>query len=242
MNRRNCLKVSAGLLLAKLFGAVPVLAQSKTLVYGIVVDQDGNPVSGGSIAAWRKSGVGWTLSIEKVLQSHSWQIYLGKGIYKITYLRPGWIQDSVTPKEFTLPDAPPKGDVRIVVRKVALVPTGTVTPTPKPAVSATPTGKQCLDFQQFSWMERRDVVTNACMRIGQPLETDLDFDNDLTLLFGLRDLMLGAPLTPKFSVSDLICRGFAQAILVMRQGIADREECVPYGVVDYGGIQNWELD
>ena len=242
MNRREILAAMAALS-ARYVIPPSVQAQGKNLVHGIVVDEDGNAVLGGEITAWLKIALGWTRGPSKVLQSQSWQLYLGAGTYKITYLQEGWTQVAVSPREFTLPGGVPVGDVLTIVCRVTPVPTETVwatetlvveTPTP------TPTEKPCLSFQQFSRVERRDVIANACMRIGKPLETDLGFDNDLTLLFGLRDLMLGAPLTPKFSVGNLTCRGFAQAIIVIRTGELAREECWPFGVVGWGGNQNWQ--
>ena len=110
--------------------------------------------------------------------------------------------------------------------------------------TATPTAAPCLSFQQFTWAERRSVIATAAMHIGRPLEDKLDWDHDLTLLHGLRDMMLGAPLTRRFEVTiggvTLTARGFCQAIIVMRP-IA-RGECQDYGVIGWDGTQNWEAN
>ena len=123
------------------------------------------------------------------------------------------------------------------------VPTTLYPPMVDPTATATPTATAapCLEFQQFTWAERRSVIATAAMHIGRPLEDKLDWDHDLTLLHGLRDMMLGAPLTRRFEVTisgvTLTARGFCQAIIVMRP--MGREECLGYGVVGYDGTQNW---
>lgn len=123
------------------------------------------------------------------------------------------------------------------------VPTTLYPPTvdPTATATATATAAPCLEFQQFTQEERRSVIATALTLIGRPLESAPDVDNDPTLLHGLRDMLLGAPVTRRFEVTisgvTLTARGFCQAIVVMRP--VSREECYDYGVVDYASGQNY---
>ena len=123
------------------------------------------------------------------------------------------------------------------------VPTTLYPPTVDPTrtATATATAAPCLEFQQFTQEERRSVIATALTLIGRPLESAPDVDNDPTLLHGLRDMLLGAPVTRRFEVTisgvTLTARGFCQAIVVMRP--VSREECYDYGVVDYASGQNY---
>ena len=124
------------------------------------------------------------------------------------------------------------------------VPTTLYPPTvdPTATATATPTAAPCLEFQQFTWAERRSVIATAAMHIGRELETTLQWDDDLTLVHGLNDQLLGAPLTIRFELTvdgvTLTARGFCQAIVVMRP--ESRAHCLGYGVIDWAGGQNYE--
>lgn len=112
-------------------------------------------------------------------------------------------------------------------------PTATATPTPTPA--------PCLSFQQFTWLQRRAVIDNAVLPHNRQLEDKLDWDNDLTLVFGLRDQLLGMPGSQRFEVTvggvTLTARAFCGGILTMRPTL--REECMSYGIITWDGTQNW---
>ena len=112
----------------------------------------------------------------------------------------------------------------------------TLTPTP------TPTAAPCLSFQQFSWLQRRAVIDNAVLPHNRQLEDKLDWDNDPTLIFGLRDQLLGMPGSRRFEVTvggvTLTARAFCGGILTMRPVL--REECMSYGIIGWNGTQNWE--
>jgi hypothetical protein len=101
-----------------------------------------------------------------------------------------------------------------------------------------PTGTpSCGSLQQFTLDERRTIAATAWQYIGRGLEPAPAPDDDPTLIHGLYDLELGAPQTVVFSVTGadgaaIVCRGFAQAIIAMRQ--AGNDLCLDYGVVTWG--------
>ncbi len=123
------------------------------------------------------------------------------------------------------------------------VPTTLMPPTvdPTATATATPTAAPCLEFQQFSWLQRRAVIDNAVLPHNRQLEDKLDWDRDLTLVFGLRDQLLGMPGSRRFEVTvggeTLTARAFCNGILTMRPTL--REECMSYGIITWDGTQNW---
>ena len=252
-----------GMALLLLANAMDVAAQG-AWVYGIVQDENYQPVNGGDVWLERKWGQNWLIApcCEKhPMEGHAFQFDVPQpGRYRVMYARRGCTVEWIRYEEFDLA-SPPTTDIQINV-KCAGVPTATPTPeataTPWPTLpvpttlfpptvdptataTPTPTAAPCLSFQQFTWAERRSVIATAALHIGRPLEDVLDWDHDLTLLHGLRDMMLGAPLTRRFEVTisgvTLTARGFCQAIIVLRP--VEREECLGYGVVGYDGTQNW---
>ena len=262
-------RLAAVLILAVvLLGVLAITARAQgAWVHGIVQDKAYQPVNGGDIwleRQWRMDD--WLIAPcceSHPMQGHAFGWTVSQpGRYRLRWEKRGyavvWTQDG----EFTVPGAP-VGDIVVNVRRIPvatatpIVPTNTprATPTGFPVpttlypptvettatATATPTAAPCLEFQQFTWAERRSVIATAAMHIGRPLEDKLDWDHDLTLLHGLRDMMLGAPLTRRFEVTisgvTLTARGFCQAIIVMRP--VEREECLGYGVVGYDGTQNW---
>jgi hypothetical protein len=253
---------------AILFCALPVSAQGAIRVHGIVQDADTyEAVPGGHIWLERQWVGVWFKMLcceSDPMQGHAFGWDLTQpGRYRVRWAKAGYEVVWIRSGEFDLATAP-FGDILISVRRMTgptatpsatREPTATRTATPRatfpvpttlypptvdPTRTATPTRTPapCLDFQQFTQEERRSVIATALLLIGHPLEDAPDVDNDPTLLHGLRDMMLGAPLTVKFEVMGLTARGFCDAIIVMRP--VSREECFGYGVVTWDSGQNYE--
>ncbi len=244
-----------------LLGILAVTARAQgAWVYGIVQDENYQSVNGGDVWLERKWGNGWIevpCCTNKPMQGHAfgWDVPQ-PGRYRVMYEKAGYTVEWIRYEEFDLA-SPPATDIQINVKR-AVVPTATATPTPWPTfpvpttlhpptvdptatATATATAAPCLEFQQFTQEERRSVIATALTLIGRPLESAPDVDNDPMLLHGLRDMLLGAPVTRRFEVTisgvTLTARGFCQAIVVMRP--VSREECYDYGVVDYASGQNY---
>lgn len=237
-------------------------------VHGIVQDVDTfEAVPGGTIRIEHEIPGGWEIErISIEMQGHAFGWNLTKsGWYAVYWEKPGWKIDEdagIRYGEFTLANAP-SGDIVVNVRRVtepAPAPTATpgATPTPwptfpvpttlypptvnpTPTATPTPTAVPCLEFQQFSWIQRRAVIDNAVLPHNRQLEDKLDWDNDLTLVFGLRDQLLGMPGSRRFEVTvggeTLTARAFCSGILTMRPVL--REECMNYGIITWDGTQNW---
>ncbi len=197
------------------------MATASTWAHGIVQDETHVGVSGGTVRIDHEHQNQWYKERETENMTSA---YFGWGLtkagsYRVAYEQDGYEVVEIRSGEFTL-DTVPDGDILIVVRRS--------TATPKP---------DCLSFQQFTWMERRSVLDTAGLHIGRPLENMLDWDHDPTLLRGLRDQLLGAPVTIRFETMGLTARAFCNGILTMRP--VEREECMDYGVITWDGSQDW---
>lgn len=220
-----------------------------TRVHGIVQDNNYQPVPGGHIRIEHEYDGLWYVEFEdREMQGHAFGWDLTKdGNYRVSWSKVGYETTWIRSGEFTLATAP-FGDIQVNVRRVVVVPTATATPTTvpvpttlypptiEPTMTTTPE-PACLEFQQFSWAERMSVRDGAAMRIGGGIEDMPDWDNDLTLIHGLYDQLLGAPLTRRFETMGLTARAFCNGILTMRP--VAREECMDYGVITWDATQNW---
>lgn len=248
------------LIAAAVLGIMAIAARAgSTRVHGIVQDDHYQGVSGGHIRIEHEYDGHWYIEFEdREMGSHSFGWDLTKdGDYRVSWSKPGYsVVGEIKQGKFTLPDGVPSGDIVVNVIKdtTPAAPTATATPTAVPVpttlypptvnptatatATPTPTAAPCLGFQQFTWAERRSIIATAASYIGRELEATLKWDDDLTLVHGLRDMLLGAPVTMRFEVMGLTARGFCQAIIVMRP--VSREECLGYGVIDWSGGQNYE--
>lgn len=199
-------------------------------VHGIVQDDAYESVVGGTIWLEREHNNRWYPYGDRVVmksQSFGWDVRQAgtyRVVWKLTGYETVWIRDG----EFTVPGAP-TGDIVVNVRRI-IAPTPTIGPTATPDVA-------CLGFQQFSYAERRSVVATAASYIGRELEAVLEWDTDPTLIHGLNEQLLGAPVTVKFTVLGLTARAFCNGILTMRP--EPREECLGYGLITWDATQNW---
>ena len=244
-----------GMALLLLANAMDVAAQG-AWVYGIVQDENYQPVNGGDVWLERKWGDNWLIApcCEKhPMEGHAFQFDIPQpGRYRVMYAKRGYVIEWIRYEEFDSA-SPPTTDIQINVKR-EFVPTATATPWPtlpvpttlypptvNPTATATPTAAPCLEFQQFSWLQRRAVIDNAVLPHNRQLEDKLDWDNDPTLIFGLRDQLLGMPGSRRFEVTvggvTLTARAFCNGILMMRPVL--REECMSYGIVTWDGTQNW---
>lgn len=231
-----------------LFVAVAVRAES-VRVFGLVQDLNYLPVVGGTIRIEHMYDGLWYVECEDIdMQSSYFGCDLTKdGNYQVVWTKPGYQAIGIDRGEFKLPGGAPSTDIVVRVRLLPTrIPTATSVPVPTtlmpPTVNPTATGtpKPCLSFQQFNWSERRSILDDAARHMNESLEEFMDWDNDLTLLHGLREQLLGAPHTQSHSTMGLTWRAFCNGILVMRP--ESRGECVGYGVITWDGTQNWEGD
>lgn len=243
-----------GMALLLLANGMDVSAQGAR-VHGIVQDDAYQPVPDGHIRIEHLYDGHWYIEYEDLaMQGHAFGWDLTKdGAYRVSWSKPGYsVVDEIKQGEFTLPWGAPEGDIVVNVRRViaptatAIVPTTLYPPTVDPTATATPTPTPapCLEFQQFSWLQRRAVIDNAVLPHNRQLEDKLDWDNDPTLIFGLRDQLLGMPGSRRFQVTvggvTLTARAFCNGILTMRPVL--REECMSYGIITWDGTQNWMAD
>lgn len=203
------------------------------------------------------------------MQGHAFQFDVPQpGRYRVQYEKDGYRVISIRYDEFTLPEGAPSGDIVVNVRRVTAptatpivptrtpratytappVPTTLYPPTVNPTATATPTPTRtptpdtvCFSFQQFSYTERRAVLNDVAAQLGRPLEAVLYWDTDETLVYGLREQLLGMPGSRRLEVAvggvTLTVRAFCNAIIVIRD--EPNPACLGYGVVGYEGTQNW---
>lgn len=116
------------------------------------------------------------------------------------------------------------------------MPTATATETSEPTA-----GPDCFTFQAYSWREAASIVATAG-NLCCDAEPFLDYERDATLIHGLRDWNLGAPVSPLFTVTgdqgeQITCRAFATGIVAIRPAPA---HCVGYGVIAWDRVVNAE--
>ncbi len=132
----------------------------------------------------------------------------------------------------SLPTATPEPTVRPQPTDTVGIPSPT--PTGAPTIVVTPT--PITGFQQFDEAFRFRVVLHAAglTHLGATADEPLSL-TDPTVKYGMIDMGLGAPLTPRFTLDGKDCRGYSQGILVMDPEQTDT--AVPYGVIVWSSAQ-----